>query len=128
MKMSSITKKWIIETDNYKCIIRCYDEAHKKYAERIVTQRYAVAHINYLQNNAPERITNLLNSGNIYKYLMTIQHKAEEVLDDQLDRLKQNDKEYTAALIQGDIIKAVGLENGLAAQVNEIIYQNIINN
>ena len=111
-------------------------------AERTVTQvdpntyekkitefhtEYVADHLRYVANKHPERLQRLVDEGKIVDYLDNIETRAVEAVDGQVEKWKATDKEYLAAVMSGDTLKAVGLANGLENMAKEIVYDTIIN-
>lgn len=111
-------------------------------AERTVTQvdpntyekkitefhtEYVKDHLRYVANKHPERLQRLVDEGKIVAYLDNIETRAIEAVDRQVEKWKETDKEYQAAVMSGDTLKAVGLANNLQSRAREIINDTIIN-
>ena len=88
---------------------------------------YVKDHLSYVSEHHPERLQKLVNEGRIIEYLNDIEEKAIMAVDRQVEKWKKSDKEYQAALLAGDELKAVGLENGLKQMAEEIVRDTIVN-
>lgn len=88
---------------------------------------YVKDHLRYVANKHPEKLQRLVNEGRIVKYLDTLETRAIEAVDRQVEKWKAADNEYQTAVMSGDTLKAVGLVNCLLNMAREIVYDTIIN-
>ncbi len=109
---------------------RTVTQVDPKIFEKKITEfhtEYVKDHLRYVANKHPERLQRLVDEGRIVEYLDKIETRATEAVDRQVEKWKETDKEYLAAVISGDTLKAVGLANCLQGMAKEIIYKTIIN-
>ena len=64
--------------------------------------------------------------GRIIHYLDDLELKVGEAISRQVELWKKSDKEYQAAVLCGDIDKAVKLENCLVYMVREVIFECMV--
>lgn len=88
---------------------------------------YVKDHLSYVAAHHPERLQRLVNEGRIIDYLDRIETRASEAVDRQVEKWLKSDKEYQAALLAGDELRAVRLKNGLKFMARQGVYENIIN-
>ena len=88
---------------------------------------YIKDHLGYVASHHPERLQRLVNEGRIVEYLNDFEAQAVMAVDRQVEKWLQSDKEYHAALMAGDEVKAVKLKNGLKAIAMDTIRETIIN-
>ena len=72
------------------------------------------------------RLKKLVNEGKIINYLEEFEDKCFEVVDNQVEKWKAEDKEYQHAVMNGDIVLAAGLANNLVEKAKEVIRNNLI--
>ena len=84
-------------------------------------------HLGYVASHHPERLQKLVDEGRIIEYLDDLETRAREAVDRQVEKWLKSDKEYQAALMAGDDVKAVGLKNGLQIIAMDMIRETIIN-
>lgn len=109
---------------------RTVTQVDPKTFEKKITEfhtEYVKDHLRYVADKHPERLQRLVDEGKIVEYLDKIETRATEAVDRQVEKWKETDKEYLAAVMSGDTLKAVGLANGLQGMAKEIIYKTIIN-
>lgn len=126
----------LYQLDTENAVVAVFDENARKYftdkvfgtVTNIIAFHtdYAQKHINYVMKNSPERLQRKVNEGAIIDYLSSIENRAFEAVENQVDKWKESDKEYQLAVIEGDLLKAAGLENNLIARAKELIYPTII--
>lgn len=114
---------WELDSDTYTVTHRM---ENGKVSEDTFHTDYIRYHINYTVAKYPERFTKLVNSGEICKYLDDLEARAIEAESRQVEKWKENDREYKVAVMAGDIQKAAGLENGLKYMAREIILDCMI--
>ena len=141
--MGEIIAKWYKKGDMItvvgnlyepKCILdtagRTVTQVDPKTFEKKSTEfhtDYVKDHLRYVANKHPERLQRLVNEGWIVKYLDTLEIRAIEAVDRQVEKWKASDKEYQTAILLGDTPKAVGLVNCLQNMAREIVYDTVIN-
>lgn len=115
--------EWELDTDS--CTVT-HRTADGKVSEDTFHTDYIRYHISYTVAKYPERFKRLVNKGEIYKYLDDLETRALEAESRQVEKWKENDREYKAAVMAGDIMKAAGLENGLKYMAREIVLDCMI--
>jgi len=96
-------------------------EEHKTYHTDYI--RY---HLHYSYSKYPDRLHRLVNEGKIIEYLGDLEKKVDEAITRQVERWKKSDKEYQAAVLNGDTDKANGLENCLVYMAREVIFECMV--
>ncbi|MCH5186414.1 MAG: hypothetical protein J1F64_09895 [Oscillospiraceae bacterium] len=96
-------------------------EEHKTYNTDYI--RY---HLHYSDSKYPDRLRRLVNEGKIIKYLDDLELKVDEAISRQVERWKQTDSYYQAAVLSGDTDKMLGLENCLIGMAREIIFECMV--
>lgn len=120
----SYVPKWRYDSD--RNILYYYNERRGAYRTKTMTDKYIIYHMEYLSGNYPERIRNLLDSGDIYRYMTKKIRQAHRVVDRQVEKWQESDKEYRAAVESGDFMREVGLLNNFIARAEEIMYPSVI--
>lgn len=102
-----------------------YDEHNGEYTmRRFYWTEGLYAH--FLLHNKPEQLKKLLNSGDLYRTVMSNVAKAEKAVDEQVSRWEKSDNEIQLALKNGDNNKYKGLMNNLRARAEEAIYPKML--
>ncbi|MCM1225898.1 MAG: hypothetical protein NC320_00535 [Clostridium sp.] len=96
-------------------------EEHKTYNTDCI--RY---HLHYSDSKYPDRLRRLVNEGKIIEYLDDLELKVGEAIDRQVERWKKSDKEYQAAVLNGDTEKMICLENCLIGMAREVIFECMV--
>lgn len=102
-----------------------YDEHNGEYGmRRLFWTEGLYAH--FLFHNKPEMLKELLNSGILYKTIMSTVANVEKAVDKQVSKWVKSDKEIQLAFKNGDNDKYKGLMNNLRARAEEIIYPKML--
>ncbi|MDE5565106.1 MAG: hypothetical protein K2I93_08105 [Oscillospiraceae bacterium] len=96
-------------------------EEHKTYHTDYI--RY---HLHYSDSKYPDRLRRLVDEGKIIEYLDDLELKVSEAIARQVERWMKSDKEYQAAVLNGDTEKMIGLENCLITMAREIVFECMI--
>lgn len=123
-KRKIYTPKWKFNVKNVR--ISLFRERDFEYRTISIINKYCRDHMRYLYQNDQDRIQHLLNDGTIYWYIRRKEKAANKVVDRQLEKWLETDKEYRLAKANGDVLKEVGLYNNLKARAEEIMYPSII--
>lgn len=83
-------------------------------------------HLRYVEENDIGRLKKLVNEGRIIEYLDEIEDKCFEIVDNQVEKWKADDKEYQAAVMCGNIVLAAGLANNMMLRAKEIANNCIV--
>ena len=87
--------------------------------------KYGRARLRYLQEQRPGMYTRLLLSGKLYDDLYQADAEAEHMLDTMIPQMAK-DAGVTEKLKASDPMKWVGMMNTIKAQVEEIIWNELI--
>ena len=98
-----------------------FTEEHKTYNTDYI--RY---HLHYSDSKYPDRLRRLVNEGKIIQYLDDLELRVGEAISRQVERWKQTDSCYQAAVLSGDTDKMLGLENCFVGMAREIIFDCMI--
>ena len=96
-------------------------EEHKTYNTDYI--RY---HLHYSDSKYPDRLRRLVNEGKIVKYLDDLEQRVDEAISHQVERWKQTDSCYQAAVLSGNTEKMLGLENCFVSMAREIIFDCMV--
>ncbi|MGN0602211.1 MAG: TnpV protein [Oscillospiraceae bacterium] len=116
--------KWKFDVDTMS--ISLFRERDCKYRTVSIISKYSHDHMRYLYNHDQDRIQELLNNGKIYWYIRKKERIANSIVQQQLKKWQDNDKEYRLAKSAGDMKKEVGIYNNLKARAEELMYYNVI--
>ena len=83
-------------------------------------------HLNYRVENAPESLQKLVNEGKIQAYLEDLEIRVVDAVNEQAQKLMDNDKDYQAAVYVGNLNAAGSIGNVLQAKAEEMVYQTIV--
>lgn len=83
-------------------------------------------HLNYRVENAPESLQKLVNEGKIQAYLEDLEIRVVDAVNEQAQKLMDNDKDYQAAVSVGNLNAAGSIGNVLQARAEEMVYQTIV--
>lgn len=83
-------------------------------------------HLNYHVENAPESLQKLVNEGKIQAYLEDLEIRAVDAVNEQAQKLMDNDKDYQLAVSVGNLNAVGSIGNVLQARAEEMVYQTII--
>ena len=83
-------------------------------------------HLNYRTENAPESLQKLVNEGKIQAYLEDLEIRVVDAVNEQAQKLMDNDKDYQAAVSVGNLNAAGSIGNVLQARAEEMVYQTIV--
>lgn len=116
--------EWVLDTAK-----RTVTNFERDTGEKSVTDfhtDYVKDHLRYVANKHPERLQRLVDEGKIISYLDGLEKRAIKAVDRQVEKWKKSDKEYQAAIIAEDTMKAARLVNCLQSMAREIVYDTII--
>ena len=83
-------------------------------------------HLHYSAEYRPARLKNLVNEGTILSYLTELDRSVAKAIERQVEKWKNADEEYQAALTVGNLSKAQGLENMFRLCAREPIYAAMV--
>lgn len=83
-------------------------------------------HLNYRAENAPESLQKLVNEGEIQAYFEDLEIRVVDAVNEQAQKLMDNDKDYQAAVAVGNLNAAGSIGNVLQARAEEMVYQTIV--
>lgn len=103
-----------------------YDEEQKISLNNIFYAEPLRYHVNYCLEHCPERIQELVNNGTIENYLISINERVENIIDEQVNEWKNNDREYLAAKAAGDAYTMQAIANMLTLRARDIAYYSVV--
>ena len=83
-------------------------------------------HLNYHAENAPESLQETVNGGKIQAYLENLEIRVVDAVNEQAQKLMDNDKDYQLAVAVGNLNAVGSIGNVLQARAEEMVYQTII--
>ncbi|MBQ8960309.1 MAG: TnpV protein [Ruminococcus sp.] len=116
--------EWVLDTAK-RTVTNFERDTGKKNVTDFHTD-YVKDHLRYVASKHPERLQKLVDEGKIIGYLDGLETRAIKAVDRQIEKWKISDKEYQAAIIAEDTLKAVRLVNCLQSMAREIVYDTII--
>lgn len=87
--------------------------------------KYGLSRESYLQEHHSARYNNFLLSGQLYPHLQEVDKKAQYLLDTMIPKLKAQ-QGVTEELKATDQMEWVGRMNNIKAQVEEVIFSEIV--
>ncbi|MCH5201401.1 MAG: TnpV protein [Oscillospiraceae bacterium] len=115
---------WKLDTESATVIH--YDDTTGKTKSYTFHTDYIKYHVHYVAAKHPERFQKLVDDGTILDYLNDLEERAVDAVERQVERWKQNDKEYQLAVMNGDTMKQLGLLNNMSYMAREIIFDCMI--
>lgn len=84
-------------------------------------------HLNYLsEHGGMEKLQRLLDTGEILDYLEDLTDKVYEACDSQVERWKESDPDYQAAVLNNDYYEQAAILNRMDMQAKEIVYPELV--
>ena len=80
-------------------------------------------HLHFSDSHCPDR---LVNEGKIILYLDDIELKVSEAISRQVELWKQTDSCYQKAVLNGDAVKMLGLENCFFYMAREAVFECMV--
>lgn len=87
---------------------------------------YVKYHLDYVAEADPERLQRLVNSGEIWDYLVKLEERCSDAVGKQVELWKQQDSEYKAAVMDGDVKRSSGLLNNLRIRAKALVMDAIV--
>ena len=100
-------------------------ESYERTTTRFHTE-FTKQHLAYVAEYDIGRLKKLVNEGKIINYLEEFEDKCFEVVDNQVEKWKAEDKEYQLAVMNGDIVLAAGLVNNLVERAKEVVREDLV--
>lgn len=83
-------------------------------------------HIHFSGSHCPDRLRKLVNDGKIILYLDDMERKVNDAISRQVELWKQTDSCYQKAVLSGDSVKMLGLENCFVSMASEAVFECMI--
>ena len=83
-------------------------------------------HLHYCEENYPERLQKLVDSGEIYRYLNELDIKVTDAVGEQAELLMQNNREYQTANEIGDLYKVGAIGNACRQDAREMVFATMV--
>ena len=83
-------------------------------------------HLHYSDSHCPDRLRRLINEVKIRQYLDDMELKVSEAISRQVELWKQNDCCYQKAVLAGDAVKMLGLENCFISMARETVFECMV--
>ena len=103
-----------------------FTEEGKKPRESTFSSEWVRYHIDHVKNNNPERLQQLVDSGDILSYLTAIDDNVWSEIMRQKERWQLNNKEYLLAEANGDFVRQAALANMFVHSAKETIYPKMV--
>ena len=84
-----------------------------------------IYHIHHIEQKNPDRLQQLVDSGELYDYLCDLYDRVEDAVSDQKDLWVENDEKYKA-IVKNDPVGAAGIVNMYELQAREVVYEAMI--
>lgn len=115
---------WKLDTDSYT--VFHYDEQKNIEDKTAFHSECIRRHLNYVAENSPERLEELLNRGEIISYLDQLESRINKAIDEQVLLWKTTDKEYLLAAANDDNILMAQFANNFDLRAKESIYAAMV--
>lgn len=83
-------------------------------------------HLNYRAENAPESLQKLVNEGEIQAYLEDLEIRVIDAVNEQAQKLMDNDKDYQIANKTGNIYEVNRIGNQIHHIAQKYVYRAIV--
>ena len=83
-------------------------------------------HLHFSDSKYPDRLRRLVNEGKIIQYLDDMELKVSEAISRQVELWKQTDECYQKAVLAGDAVKMLGLENCFISMAREAVFECMV--
>ena len=110
---------WVLDTD---ALTVTYNTPDADPSVTTFSSDHIKYHLHYSAEYRPTRLKKLVNDGTILSYLTELDRSIAEAIERQVEKWKEADKEYLAALAIGNLSKAQGLENMLRLCAREPVF------
>ena len=116
-----------MEANNGSMVWRQYFEDGTHNTRRIGSKWYdcLISHIQYIEDKNPDRLQKLVDSGELYDYLMDLYDRVEDAITEQKDLWVGND-DYYRTIARNDPITAAGIVNMYEMQARQVVYEAMI--
>lgn len=84
-----------------------------------------IYHIHYIEDKNPGRLQLLVDSGELYNYLMDLYDRVEDAVTEQTNLWVENDEKYRT-IVKNDPVGAAGIVNMYEMQAREVVYEAMI--
>ena len=119
--------EFTFDTDGERMVWRQYFEDGTRNTRYIDKPFYSclIYHVHYIEDKNPGRLQQLVDSGELYKYLMDLHERVEDAVTAQKDLWVGNDEKYKA-IVLNDPVGAAGIVNMYEMQAREVVYEAMI--
>lgn len=114
---------WVLDTD---ALTVTYNTPDAEPSVTTFSSDHIKYHLHYSAEYRPTRLKKLVNDGTILGYLTELDRSVAEAIERQVEKWKEADKEYLAALAIGNLSKAQGLENMFRLCVRESVFTAMV--
>ena len=83
-------------------------------------------HLHFSDSHCPDRLHRLINDGRIEQYLDDMERKVSDAISHQVELWKQTDSCYQKAVLSGDAVKMLGLENCFISMAKEAVFECMV--
>ncbi|MBQ8515044.1 MAG: hypothetical protein IJ496_06580 [Ruminococcus sp.] len=122
--MKYIAPVWELDTE--KQIVKHTDETTLEVSEEYFHQLFVGYHLKYVAEHCPEKLQQLVNSGEVIDYLEKLIDEVYDAEEGLVEKWKAADKEYQAAALSGDIREQAAILNRMDMQAHEIVYPELV--
>ena len=112
--------------DGYMVWVHWFDDGARNTRYISKNQRTClVYHIHHIESKNPDRIQRLVDSGELYDYLMDLYDRVDDAVERQRDIWLENDAKYKE-VVRRDPVEAAGIVNMYEMQAKEVVYEAMI--
>ena len=83
-------------------------------------------HLHYCEEYYPERLQNLVDSGEIYSYLNELDIKVTDAVGEQAELLMKNNREYQIANEIDDLYKVGAIGNNCRQEARDMVFAAMV--
>ena len=83
-------------------------------------------HLHYCEEYCPERLQDLVDNGEIYRYLEELDIKVTDAVGEQAELLMKNNREYQIANEIGDLYKVGAIGNNCRQEARDMVFAAMV--
>ena len=122
--MKYVAPVWELDTEAHKVLHT--DETTLETSEEFFHEVCIRYHLKYVAEHCPEKLQQLVNTGEILDYLNNLSDAVFDAVESQVEKWKTTDKDYQAAVLSGDVREQAAILNRMDMQAQEIVYPELV--
>lgn len=125
---SSLKKKYVPlwRLDTNTMTVTHFNAVMQTEESKTYTTDFIRYHLHFSDSHCPDRLRRLVNQGKIVQYINDMELKVSDAISRQVELWKQTDSCYQKAVLSGDSVKMLGLENCFVSMASEAVFECMI--